>query len=158
MRPLLAFLVAVVLSVSALASDVRILRVWPGYRTPESFVRISEYFTGQENPGRKQTLLRSHPEARGGLYFLTRVANTGTAMTDARIVLQIITVRSPAESTYTFNTALPPGEHVFHVGLTGPDWTTAAEHPVAWRISVVAADNRELASEQSFLWSKPPGS
>ena len=155
MRPLLVTLIALVLSASAFASDVKVLRVWPGYRTAESFMRISEYFTGQENPGRNQTLLRTHPDQRGGLYFLTRVANNGAAISDAKIELHVVTVRSPTEVVYTFATTVPHGERVFEVGLTGPDWTTAAEHPVAWRLTVVDATNHELAGEQSFLWSKP---
>lgn len=154
MRPLLVTLTALVLSASAFASNVKVLRVWPGYRTAESFMRISEYFTGQENPGRKQTLLRTHPEQRAGQYFLTRLENDGPDF-DGKIELHVITVRSPAEVTYVFNAHIPHGQRVFQVGLTGPDWTTAAEHPVAWRLDVVGSDNKELASEQSFLWSKP---
>lgn len=118
-------------------------------------MRISEYFTGKENPGRKQILLRTHPEDRSGFYFLTRVANSGTAFDDAKFELHVISPRSPKEATFTFNAHVPHGENVFQVGLTGADWPVATEHPVAWRLALLAPDGKELASEQSFLWSKP---
>lgn len=156
MRFLLVALIALISSASAFAADVKLIRVWPGYRTADSFMRISEYFTGQENPGRKQILLRSHPEERGGFYFLTRVANHGAALDGARIDLHVITPQSPKAATLTFKTTVPKGENVFQVGLTGADWPGGeAEHPVAWRLVVLGADGQELASEQSFLWSKP---
>ena len=155
MRLLLVALIALTSSAFAFASDVKVVRVWPGYRTADSFMRISEYFTGKENPGRKKTLLRSRPEQRAGFYFLTRVANTGAALPDGTIELHVITPRSPKESVFTFKTVVPHGHNVFEVGLTGPDWPVASEHPVAWRIAVLASDGHELATEQSFLWSKP---
>lgn len=155
MRPLLLALVLIVSSAAALAADIKLVRVWPGYRNAESFMRISEYFTGKENSGRKQTLLRTQPEQRAGLYFLTRVANRGTLLEGAKLELHIITPRSPKEATFTFPTAIPRGEHVFQVGLTGSDWPEATEHPVAWRMTVVGPDGQELSSEQSYLWSKP---
>lgn len=155
MRSLLVALITLASSTVALASDITLVRVWPGYRTADSFMRISEYFTGKEHLGRKQTLLRTQPEQREGFYFLTRVANKGTALDDAQIELRIITPRSPHEATFTFKTTIPRGENVFQVGLTGADWPLAAEHPVAWRMIVLGANGQELASDQSFLWSKP---
>lgn len=155
MRPLLVALIALTLSAAAFASEVKVVRVWPSYRTADSFMRISEYFTGKENPGRKQTLLRTHPDQRAGFYFLTRLANTGEAVKDATLELHLITPRSPKEVIFTFKTTVPHGENVFHVGLTGGDWPLASEHPVAWRINLLSAEGHELASEQSYLWSKP---
>ena len=49
------------------AAEVEFVRVWPGWRDSQSFERISEYFTGQENTG-SQVVLRSHPEIRPGFY------------------------------------------------------------------------------------------
>lgn len=155
MRPFLLSLIALFFSPSLFASEVKLVRVWPSYRTSESFIRISEYFTGQENPGRRQTLLRTQPQQRQGFYFLTRVHNSGATVGDARIELHVITPRSPLPSTFTFKTEVPHGHHVFQVGVTGADWPDMLEYPVAWRLVVVAADGRELATEQSYLWSKP---
>jgi hypothetical protein len=52
--------------------NIEVVRVWPEYRTAESFDRISEYFTGRENPG-NQIILRTRPESRAGFYFFTRL-------------------------------------------------------------------------------------
>ncbi|PTY08250.1 hypothetical protein DB347_01305 [Opitutaceae bacterium EW11] len=152
-RTLITALLGLATASLAWAGDFRIVRVWPEYRTPDSFLRISEYFTGKENPG-SQVYLRTHPDQRGGFYFLTRVANNSGA-TAGKLELSVITPRSPRPVTYTYNAEFPHGEKVYLVGLTGPDWPDAKEHPVAWKISVRSAEGTELASEQSFLWSKP---
>jgi hypothetical protein len=154
MRQLLAVLLALAASTYCAASDFRFVRVWPEYRTAESFVRISEYFTGKENPGR-QTYLRTQPDQRAGFYFLSRIANGGPAAPAAKIQLQVITQHDPRPRTHVFTADIPHGERVFLIGLTGTDWTAPTEQPVAWKVSVLAADGQELAGEQSYLWSKP---
>lgn len=154
--PMRSFFTALLVLASASlawAGDFRIVRVWPEYRTADSFVRISEYFTGKENPGR-QIYLRTHPDQRAGFYFLTRVGN-GAAAASGKIQLQVITPRSPRPVTYTYPTEFPHGEKVFQVGLTGPDWPDAKERPVAWKLTVLSDEGAVLASEESFLWSKP---
>ncbi len=139
------------------ATDVpalQVVRLWPGYRTAESFERISEYFTGKENPGR-QTILRSQLTARGGYYFLVRLENLGTAQSGATLELQVIAPTSPEPRTFTFKAEIPAGSRVFNVGLTGSDWPDPKAHPVAWLFTVRAADGTELTRQQSFLWAKP---
>ena len=138
----------------ARADEVRFVRVWPEWRDAVSFERISEYFTGKENPG-SQVLLRSHPEIRSGFYFLARVTNSGPALTSAKVVLSVITPDSPKTKAYTFSAALPAGDTVFNLGLTGADWAGEKIHPVAWKIEVVATDGRLLGAAKSFLWEKP---
>lgn len=157
MRLLLSLLASTVLCSIAAASDLRIVRTWPGYRTAQSFMRVSEYFTGRENSG-GQTYLRSKPEERAGYYFLMRVKNTGDRLQAARLELQVITPRSPAPATYTHAVEVPRGTHVFQVGLTGTDWPTPEEAPVAWRITVYDSQGNLLVSDQSYLWSKPDAS
>ena len=61
---LTAFLLFTLVSL-ARAADVELTRVWPAWRSAESFERISEYFDGQENTGR-HTVLRTQPNARAG--------------------------------------------------------------------------------------------
>lgn len=138
----------------AQAADVEFTRIWPSWRDTASFVRISEYFGGEENTGR-QTMLRTHAEDRTGFYFLTRVKNTGPAMAEARFVLDIITPDSPQIKTYTFPASLKNGSHVFNLGLTDKDWAGEDVHPVAWHLRLLTADDRELAAAQSFLWRMP---
>jgi hypothetical protein len=152
--PALVLVIALFCAASARAADVTFVRVWPGYRTAESFDRISEYLTGQENTG-GQTVLRSQPAQRNGFYFLVRLKNASDAIAGASVELDVITPASATPRTLTFAADLPAGQHVFQCGLTGADWPDAAAHPVAWKIVVRAPGGAELASTQSFLWSKP---
>jgi hypothetical protein len=149
---LTAFLLFTLVSL-ARAADVELTRVWPAWRSAESFERISEYFDGQENTGR-HTVLRTQPNARAGYYFLIR-AKAAANTTGTKFVLQIITPEAPEPKTHTFPITLGPKEAVFDIGLTGTDWAGRKTHAVAWRLSVVNAEGRELASQQSFLWSNP---
>lgn len=149
---LTAFLLFTAVS-CAHAEDVELTRVWPAWRSAESFDRISEYFDGQENTGR-HTVLRTQPTARAGYYFLIR-AKAAATTTGAKFVLQIITPEAPEPKIYTFPITLGPKETVFDVGLTGTDWAGRKTHAVAWRLSVINAEGHELASQQSFLWSNP---
>lgn len=149
-------LIFALLTSLAHAADVEFTRIWPAWRDTASFVRISEYFGGKENSGR-QTMLRTRPDNRDGYYFLTRVKNDGGAKPEVRFVLEIITPASPVPKTYTFPAELPARSHVFNLGLTGDDWAGEDVHPVAWRLRLLTADDRELAAEQSFLWRMPDG-
>lgn len=157
MRPLLLLTFLVALEASVSASDVKIVRTWPGYRTAESFMRVSEYFTGNENTG-GQTYLRSQPEQREGYYFLTRVKNTGAESSEARLELQVITPASPSPVTYTYTVKVPRGQHVYQVGITGKDWPSTEQVPVAWRLAITDAQGGAVVVDESYLWSKPASS
>src|SRR5580693_2626718 len=139
-------------AVSTHAGDLAVVRVWPGYRTAESFERISEYLTGQENTS-GQTVLRSQPAQHAGFYFLVRLKNANPAVAGAIFELSVITPTSATPRVLTFTADLPAGEHVFDCGLTGADWPDASAHPVAWKLVLRAPSGAELASMQSFMWS-----
>lgn len=154
MRSLLALLFLSLSCVAFGAEPVSIVRTWTGFRTVESFTRISEYFNGKENTG-GQVMLRTQPQERAGFYFLCRVRNTQTPVAGAKLLLHVITPHSPTAATYTYDVSLPKGDQVFQVGLTGSDWKNPEENPVAWQIELLDADGRKLATDESFLWSKP---
>ena len=138
---------------SASAAELTIVRIYTGWREAASFKRISEYFNGKENTG-GEAVLRTHPDQRGGYYFLVRVTNPADARTvTAR--LQVITSADAAPKTFTFSPALRTGDTVFHLGLTGPDWPDAKADPVAWKLELTGADGQVLATEKSYLWEKP---
>lgn len=153
MRFVRNFLFALLSTAALVASDVSLVRVWSGPRTAESFERISEYFSGQENTG-GQTIVRTQPGSRAGFYWLIRTK--AGAATDARIELSVLAPDAPAARTYTLSTRLPAGSHVTMAGLTGADWPQPETPPVAWRLRVLDSAGRELATEQSFLWVAPP--
>lgn len=154
MRCVFFFVLFLVSTVLLRAADVEFVRVWPEWREADSFKRISEYFTGEENPGR-ETIRRSQPEERAGYYFLARVRNRGAALPAAKLVLSIIKPDSPLTKVYTFPVALESGEHLYHLGLTGADWPGKKVRPVAWKLEVIATDGTLLAAHKSFLWEKP---
>lgn len=154
MRLTLAVLISFVCASFVHASDLQIIRVWPSYRQADSFKRISEYFSGNENTG-SEIVLRTQPNERTGYYFLTRIKNTGPAIANARVELQLITPVSPEVQTHSFDVALPTGKKVLQLGLTGGDWTNSKTKPVAWLVRFLTVDGVELAREQSYLWSQP---
>lgn len=136
-------------------AELSLVRIHPGWREASSFKRISEYFTGRENTG-GELVLRTHPDQRGGYYFLVRAANDGEPLTvTAR--LQVISETEAKPRTYTFQAALRAGDSVVHLGLTGPDWPDAAASPVAWKLDLAGADGHVLATAKSYLWEKPAG-
>ncbi len=148
------FLLLFLSTVTTLAQDPAIVRVFTGWRDAASFKRISEYFDGKENTG-GETVLRTHPEQRAGFYFQLRVANPGVAL-KARFQLQLVVQGSPTPHTTVFPVELKPGSALYQLGLTGPEWQDAKSQPVAWHLQILAADaDQVLASEKSYLWEKP---
>jgi hypothetical protein len=146
------FLFLVISVAGASASDLSIVRVFTGWRDAASFKRISEYFNGRENTG-GQIVLRTHPEQRGGYYFLVRVANRG-APVEATLSLQIVLPGGEKPRIVTFPTTIPGRQTVFDVGLTGPDWPGPNINPVAWKLDVLGANGSLLATDKSYLWSQ----
>ena len=154
MRPVLAFLLLLAATASLRAADVEFVRVWPGWRDAESFDRIGDFFGGdKKHPG--EIVLRTHPDARAGYYFLVRVSSHA-ALSGTRFVLNVIRPDAPDALTFTFPATAPAGATVFQLGLTGADWPGEKKaHAVAWKLALVAADGRVLAEQKSFLWEKP---
>lgn len=134
--------------------EVEFVRIWPQWREADSFLRISEYLSGEENTGR-QTVLRSQPNNRAGFYFLVRTRSDKAIYGEAKFVLEVITPDSARPKVYGFPTAITKRSQVFNVGLTGSDWAGEETHPVAWRLRLLNAAGDELATQQSFLWALP---
>lgn len=157
--PLLHFvLLFAALPVLSLAKEgeLKIVRIFTGWRDAASFKRISEYFDGKEHTG-GETVIRTNPDQRGGYYFLVRVRNPGPAVR-AQLQLQLIAEGQPAQQTTVFPAEVKAGSSVFQLGLTGPEWQSAKAQPVAWQLLILStADGRVLATEKSYLWEKPAG-
>lgn len=154
MRLLVALLLFSAAFVSSRADEITFVRVWPEWRSAESFERISEYFNGRENTG-KDTIVRTHPDQRAGFYFLVRVANSGAPRTGTRFVVQVVGPKNPEPVTTTLSADVPARSRVFLLGLTGKDWPNENDHPVAWKVELRSADDQVLATAQSFLWELP---
>jgi hypothetical protein len=145
-----------VVSSTAFAGGIEVVRLLPEYMPAASFMRVSEYFNGKENT-RGATIVRTKPESRDGFYFNLRTKNDA-AIELAWIELQIITPFSTDTRTESFAVSLPKGSHLIRFGLTGTDWPDAKARPVAWKLRLLGTDGAELATEQSYLWSKPDAS
>lgn len=150
-------LVALFSATAAFASDVTIVRVFTGWRDAASFKRISEYFSGKENPG-GQVILRTHPGTRDGYYFLVRLAQAAPAGRAVQFRVSVIRPATDQVHVFNFPARAEPGPTVFNLGLTGTDWPNPEASPVAWKLDVLTEDGATLlASEQSYLWAKPAG-
>lgn len=149
-----AFLLLLALTpVLARASEAEFVRIWPGWRDADDFVRISEYFGGAENQS-GQTILRTDAATREGFYFLTRVKSGAAGA--AKFELTVIRPDSPEPQKFSFPVTLRAAEAVFQLGLTGQAWPGGKKaSPVAWKLALLAADGRRLAEQKSFLWEMP---
>ena len=157
LRRLFPFFVSLICFVGTPASraaETEFVRVWPAWRDADSFDRIGEYFGGKENSGR-EIVLRTQPDQRAGYYFLVRV-KCAAAVPGARFELSVIRPDHPEAKVHTFPAALPAHESVFNLALTRADWPRGKDaHPVAWKLTLLAADGRVPAPHKSFLWEKP---
>lgn len=155
MRPLLAaFLFLAVACAPSRAANITFTRVWPQYHDDDSFKSFYEYRTGRELTY-KWIVLRSHPDDRGGLYFLIRVNNPGESAVGTSFVVRVITPDAIVTRVFNFFTDVPKGSHLFEIGLTGSDWPGPRVLPVAWEVELQDADGRVLVRKTSFLWEKP---
>ncbi len=154
MRRIVLCVFALAASSALRAGDITLTRVWPGWRTAQSFERISEFFTGRENPGR-EIILRTQPDVRSGYYFLVRVTNKGAPRSGDSLVIRVIGPDSADPKVYTFPAAPKSGGSVYDIGVTGKDWPMAKKPAVAWRVEYHDASGAMLAMQESFLWEKP---
>lgn len=132
------------------------VRVFTGWRSAESFHRISEYLGGKENTG-GITVLTTQKGERSGYYWLVRLKNQSSRLAGSRFELQVISPSSPEPKTFSFPADIPSGGSVYQLGLTGPDWPGPKSRPAAWRLRLLASDGTTLVAKESFLWEQPKG-
>jgi hypothetical protein len=155
MRPLLAAITLFSAACAAArAADLQLKRVWPQWHDADSFQSLYEDRTGRELTG-GWIVLRSQPDQRGGIYFLTRVENAGALVAGATFVLRVISPESIDVRVFTFPADIPGGSKLFEIGVTGKDWPAARVQPVAWELELHAPDGGVVARKASFLWEKP---
>lgn len=153
-RPLIPLLGFLLLFPHLGPGRVVFVHVWPRWYNLAYFQRISEYFTGRENPG-SWTIVRTQPEVRPGFYFVVRVKNRGPLIRGTHFAISVILPGHPDPRTYDFPADVPAKGKVFQLGLTGSDWPGEKIYPLAWKVDLLASDGSVLTTEQSFLWSKP---
>ncbi len=147
-------LLALVPAASTLAADLEIVRVLPGWRSAESFHRLSEYFGGKENDSGTK-VLRSQPAEKSGYYWLIRLKNHHAPVAGARFELRVISPAAPEPKIFTFTADIPSGRSLCQLGLTGSDWPGAKAQPDAWHLRLLSADGATLLARESYLWEMP---
>lgn len=148
-----ALLLALATCTFSSGADVTMQRVWPGYRTAESFTTLSDYFGGATSTT-NQHALRTHPETREGFYWLTRF-KSATLFQGSTVRVEVTRQGNTDPLIFDFDWDVPTGSNAIYIGLTGDDWADANEVPIAWRLSLIGPGGDLLTSSQSFLWDHP---
>lgn len=159
MRHLLLALIGLAFTGCASTPDeplrsVEIKEIKPRYIPEENFKRISEYWSGSENKGRR-VILRSDPEARDGYYFTLVLDEKVRDLPRGSVITgEFYTPVSKDLQTHEFPlpNKLPKTKEIF-VGLTGADWPESDAVPGAWRFTIRNASGEVLARKKSYLWS-----
>ena len=126
------------------------------YVEAKSFKRISEYFTGRENPGNR-LLCRSRPAEREGLYFILSLDEPSRKLPQgSQFVVEFIRPDDPETKMIRIPVPekRPRGKEVY-LGLTGTDWPDKTARPVTWRLRLIDDSDSVLAERKSFLWELP---
>lgn len=140
---------------AARAAEAEFLRIWPQWQDSDAFERIGEFF-GRGERHSARIVMRTQLNERSGYYFLVRVKSE-VPLAGGKFVLQMIRSDAPDTKEYPFELVDGgAGEVVYQLGLTGRDWPAGREaQPVAWKLTLHAADGRVLAEQKSFLWEQP---
>ena len=140
--------------IAATTEPIGIVRIWPGYRTADSFTTVGELVDGGERQGGR-IVRRTQSASREGFYFLTRL-QLAQPLPGSEVRLELVLPTGANVVTHRFAVDLPSGEPVLHLGVTGSDWPGAESRPVAWRLSVRdAGTGKILVQRQSSLWTAP---
>ncbi len=125
------------------------------------FKRISEFFTGYEDPGGR-AILRTDPCNRNGVYFILDLNKPGRCVPEGtRFVLDYVgcsTERPDLQRAEWVLTTEGRGQHFseFFLGLTDARWSCleGAQAFLAWKLSIFSPDGELLACRQSFMWQE----
>jgi hypothetical protein len=160
LKPIVFALVSTLAASGASFADAKdpdaITRIWTGFRDAQSFVRLSEYFDGKENPG-NTVVLRTSPDSREGFYFTIRLNGTANRpLVPGKLRLDVIAPDAEKPVTYEFDfTPANRKSSLVELGVTGPDWPAGKTLPLAWRIEILDGNGDVTAARNSFLWENP---
>ena len=131
-----------------------IKQVYHEYKEANDFRRISQYFDGKENRG-KRFIARTQPNAYGGYYFVIRLNDRVSNLPqESQVKLAVILPQQPEPKVYKLT--VPQNESrscEIYAGITGSDWADPLQTPIAWRIMVYDNQKKLLAEQHSFLWN-----
>ena len=120
-----------------------------------TFTRVSEYFTGHENQGRR-VIVRSDPENRGGLYFIIRFSeSTKDFPQGLRLAVDYYSMKQGKLDHQEFELPYPMKRtNKIFAGITAEE-TKDTTLPIAWRIQLLRQDGSVYSELKSYLWEMP---
>lgn len=125
------------------------------YEEAQTFKRISEYFTGVENQGRR-LIVRQPAEERAGLYW---VIHTGVPISElsegAQLRVSFFRLGSADVETRTYPLPTDRRVNTLFAGITGADWTRDDKLPTAWKLELLDSRGEILDARESYLWQYP---
>ena len=125
--------------------------VYSQFRDADSFKRISEHMSGEENPGR-YAIARTHPENRSGHYIALKIESSDQPNHWKTIRIQI--VRPGGQDVISYDLPISvQGKSRALIGLTDSYWSDGERAPLAWKAEMLDAQGNIVSSAQSFLWS-----
>lgn len=128
------------------------------WRSEESFVRVQEYFTGEERTD-PFLIHRTNPETRKGYYWMIRLISTEKPVDEDLHVRAEWTVPEDPEirrADFFLEGRHPfwDGRQVLLFGLTDGELGEGRESPTSWRLSVRNAEGEIQGLYRSFLWAR----
>lgn len=120
-------------------------------RDTDSFKRISEHFSGKEDPGR-YVIARTDPSQRDGYYIALKLEASDQPEKADKVRLRFVRPGSQEIETKTL-TIGPIKKDRALIGMTDDVWGTTSAIPTAWKIEFLDGAGAVIATSQSFLWS-----
>ena len=117
-----------------------------------TFKRISEYFTDNENSQGK-VIVRTNPARRDGLYMVIRLNHDTEHMPEGTTIrVEYVLVDNPEVQTHTL---VLPRVRAFEVyfGFTDAAWSDKKPSDIiCWRIVIEDPQRKVMAERSSVLW------
>lgn len=131
-----------------------IARVEESYRGPAQVQRLTREAEDEEG---MDVVLRTDRASRIGYHFHIALDRGFDPPAGSKVRVQYVAKEGEAATERTMALPRNPGwwfgEIV--VALTGADAPTPRWRPLAWRVSILGPDGKELAVRRSFLWGMP---
>lgn len=132
-----------------------IARVDETYRGPSQVQRLTQ--AGEEDESGPDVILRTDRASRIGYHFYIALNRGFEPPAGSRVRVQYVAKEGEPATERTMALPRNPGwwfgEIV--VALTGADAPAPKWRPLAWRVSILGPDGKELAARRSFLWGAP---
>lgn len=150
MKRILLLLIAATAVTGAALAELEIVST--ERRDAESFKRLSEYFTGKEDPGR-YAIFRTEPEARKGFYISLAAPDKSVLANVANVRLSFVRAGTQEIVSREMPTQDLKKRRIL-VGLTGEEWQSEDALPAAWKVELLDPTGATLESAESFLWAE----